>query len=124
VHNMHEKSHPMKPTQQRTEEGENLWAEPRPHLVIHGANLETMARYAYNEQRHDKCVPYVPASRVTALEQENAELIAELLKWWKGFRPIGWSEDEHRKNPTVNASNDRVARLAKFVAGLKAIEGK
>lgn len=48
-----------------------LWVEPRAHLIIHGANLETMARYAYSEMRHDLCIPYVPEA---ALRQANAEI--------------------------------------------------
>ena len=65
---------------------ERLWVEPLAHLVIHGAELNSMARFAYDNQRHDKCVPYVPesalAKAVAAARAEAFEQIALKLHQW------------------------------------------
>lgn len=41
----------------------------------------------------------------------------EVIKWWKQFRPVGWTELAHIENATVNASNTKQnSNLAKLAA--------
>lgn len=44
--------------------------------------------------------------------------------WWRGHRPVGWSEKEHLLNPAINCCGSDEARLAHAVAEVVAGEGK
>lgn len=43
--------------------------------------------------------------------------------WWEGHRPVGWSEEQHIKNPCINAgSTDRSKWLAEAVGRMIELE--
>lgn len=39
-------------------------------------------------------------------------LVSAVRTWWKGRRPLSWSEAEHSANPTVNCTSDAERQLA------------
>lgn len=41
-----------------------------------------------------------------------------LLRWWKGFRPMGQNRFAHTKNPTINTVTKAEWNLAKEAAKL------
>lgn len=43
-------------------------------------------------------------------------LVAAAISWWRGHRPIEWTEVEHRGNPTVNCASNKERELARVVA--------
>jgi hypothetical protein len=46
------------------------------------------------------------------------KVIRAALAWWRGQRPMGWTEAEHLANPTVNTGHsDRSHQLAAAVGG-------
>jgi hypothetical protein len=48
----------------------------------------------------------------------KTEVVAAAIKWWKSHRPVGWTENQHLENPTVNAGyRDSAGDLAEAVAG-------
>ena len=46
------------------------------------------------------------------------------LAWWRAHRPVGWTREEHLREPTVNTLTDREKRLARTVAALAKVEKK
>lgn len=44
------------------------------------------------------------------------DLISTAVKWWEGFRPPTWSEEQHLRSPQVNAQTDEDRALALGVA--------
>jgi hypothetical protein len=37
-----------------------------------------------------------------------------ILRWWKGFRPIGWTIRNHMENPIINTTRGHDGNLAKL----------
>lgn len=50
---------------------------------------------------------------------DNLQLPIELIQWWEGFRPEGWSVEEHLQNPSINCTNGVEKRLAIYIAKKK-----
>jgi hypothetical protein len=54
-----------------------------------------------------------------ALERKQTQALLAIEKnakaWWKMHRPVGWTEAQHLKNPTVNCSTPDESRLARSV---------
>lgn len=46
----------------------------------------------------------------------RADLFPFAIRWWKGFRPCGWSESDHLKNPDINVNGFAAQELARCVA--------
>jgi hypothetical protein len=39
----------------------------------------------------------------------------ELIEWWEGFRPNGWTIEDHLNNPTVNCKTEQEKNLALYI---------
>ena len=60
--------------------------------------------------------------RLERLEQREgrvAKVVRLAEEWWLSQRPVGWTEDKHLGNPTVNTSSDAELSLAQAVADLR-----
>jgi hypothetical protein len=47
----------------------------------------------------------------------NGEVTDAALNWWASLRPVGYTMEDHLKNPTVNTTSYAEERLANAVAG-------
>lgn len=48
----------------------------------------------------------------------EASIINRALAWWRSKRPIGWTSEDHLKNPTVNCVDGLEHALAKSAANV------
>lgn len=52
----------------------------------------------------------------------NDVLVNALIRWWESYRPVGWTREDHVRNPWVNlngnAAKDLAAMVARLAAGL------
>jgi hypothetical protein len=39
-------------------------------------------------------------------------ILSKSYDWWRGHRPVAWSESDHLNNPTINTCTDAEKRLA------------
>lgn len=46
----------------------------------------------------------------------NGEVTDAALNWWASLRPVGYTMEDHLKNPTVNTTSYAEERLANAVA--------
>jgi hypothetical protein len=51
--------------------------------------------------------------RKTRAKSREEVLEDEILRWWKGFKPVAWDMSEFAATPCVNQATDRDARLAR-----------
>lgn len=49
---------------------------------------------------------------------DTLNLEAAVLAWWEGRRPVGWIEEDHISQPTVNCTTDEEESLARAAAKL------
>ena len=52
----------------------------------------------------------------TMEKSAEAVLIAAALAWWEGYRPVGWTEAQHRAQPRINCTSDGAKQLAEACA--------
>jgi len=52
-----------------------------------------------------------------------AKLAAAVHVWWKGHRPVAWTEAQHAENPTVNCTTDSEIKLAKALRAYDTAKG-
>ena len=50
------------------------------------------------------------------MTRHEAAVLSAALLWWKGHRPLGWSPEQHLKEPAVNVATAGAERLAEAVA--------
>jgi hypothetical protein len=58
-----------------------------------------------------------PAAEAPSGQVQPENGIAQHAKaWWESFRPMGWTVEEHLRNPTINTSGESEEALAAAVA--------
>lgn len=50
------------------------------------------------------------------LLRNEASVMDAAYKWWVQKRPLGWSEETHLNNPSINVTSDAERELALRVA--------
>lgn len=52
----------------------------------------------------------------TRMREERDALYKVAMVWWRGRRPVGWTDEQHRAQPFVNLTIDAEKPLAAMLA--------
>ncbi|RZZ81977.1 hypothetical protein EA662_17565 [Pseudoxanthomonas winnipegensis] len=60
--------------------------------------------------------PIHPEPAAAPPAPQGDQIMQAALAWWEDHRPVGWSEQTHLENPTINTETARAAALAIAIA--------